>query len=496
MYPDAAALRCAGVTTTYAQLADRASRFAGSLGNQGIQSGDRVGVMVSNRPEFVVVFYAVLYLGAVVVPMNPLHSAREVKFFLSNTDAKILLYAPDCAAVATAGAAAATVRALSIDPESLARYSDGVAPVPGPLARAGDDTAVILHTSGTTGVPKGAQLTHDNLFRNQAVVARTLLNLEPHDVVMGCLPLFHVFGMTCGLLTAMSTGATLAMLPRFDPQDALRIIAAERITVFQGVPTMYVAMLSSPVDPDVEVSSLRLCVSGGAAMPAEVLRAFEERFGCTVLEGYGLSETSPAVCFNHPEATRKVGSIGTPIEGVQMRIADDADNERPVGALGEIQVRGHNIMKGYWNLPDATAAAIKDGWFHTGDIGRVDADGFYYIVDRKKDLIIRGGYNVYPREVEEVLHEHHAVAGAVVIGMPHASLGEEVGAAVVLKRNACADTEELRDFVKSRVAAYKYPRRIWIVDSLPTGPTGKILRREVHAPQSEGLDARTEGERR
>jgi long-chain acyl-CoA synthetase len=398
----------------------------------------------------------------------------------------MLFFAPECAAAATAGALAAGVRAVAIEPDAIVELTAGVAGFRRPLPRAADDNAVILHTSGTTGVPKGAQLTHANLSRNQAVVAGSLLDLEPDDVVMGCLPLFHVFGMTCGLLAAMSVGATLALLPRFDPGDALRMIAAERVTVFQGVPTMYVAMLAAADRCDVDVSTLRVCVSGGAAMPVEVLRAFEDRFGCTVLEGYGLSETSPAVCFNHPDRVRKVGSIGTPIDGVQVRIVDENGNNAPVGTPGEIQVRGHNVMKGYWNLPDATEATIKDGWLCTGDIGRVDDDGFYYIVDRKKDLIIRGGYNVYPREVEDALHEHPAIAEAVVIGMPHDSLGEEVCAAVVLKRGASADAAELRDFVKHRVAAYKYPRRIWFVDSLPTGPTGKVLRREVQPPVEDG----------
>jgi long-chain acyl-CoA synthetase len=485
MYPGAAALRCEGVTITYSRLADSVCRFAEFLVHQGIRPGDRVGVMLHNRPEFVVVFYSVLHEGAVLVPMNPLQSAREVAFFLSNTGAKMLLFAPECAAVATAGALAAGVPALAIDSEALADYTAKVAGFARPLPRATDDTAVILHTSGTTGVPKGAQLTHGNLCRNQAVVAGSLLKLAPDDVVMGSLPLFHVFGMTCGLLAATSAGATLALLPRFDPGEALKTIAAERVTVFEGVPTMYVAMLAAAERNDVDVSSLRVCVSGGAAMPAEVLRAFEDRFGCTVLEGYGLSETSPAVCFNRLDRVRKVGSIGTPIDGVEMRIVDDDGNDLPLGTAGEIQVRGHNVMKGYWNLPDATEAAIKDGWFCTGDVGRVDEDGFYYVVDRKKDLIIRGGYNVYPREVEEVLHEHPAVANAVVIGMPHDSLGEEVGAAVILKRDASADAAELREFVKQRVAAYKYPRRIWIVDSVPTGPTGKVLRREVQPPPLE-----------
>jgi long-chain acyl-CoA synthetase len=294
-YPHAAALRCEGVTTTYSQLADNVCRFAEFLVRQGIRPGDRVGVMLPNRPEFVVVFHSVLHEGAVVVPINPLQSARQVEFFLSNTGAKMLFFAPECAAAATAGALAAGVCAVAIDGKVIADHTAGVAGFRRPLPRAADDTAVILHTSGTTGAPKGAQLTHGNLSRNQAVVAGSLLALEPDDVVLGCLPLFDVFGMTCGLLAVMSTGATLALLPRFDPEEALKTIAAERVTIFEGVPTMYVAMLAGADRDDVDVSSLRVCVSGGAAMPVEVLRAFEDRFGCTVLQGYGLSETSPAV---------------------------------------------------------------------------------------------------------------------------------------------------------------------------------------------------------
>jgi long-chain acyl-CoA synthetase len=292
MHPHAAALHCEGVTTTYSQLADRVCRFAEFLVHQGIRPGDRVGVMLPNRPEFVVVFYSVLHEGAVVVPMNPLHSAREVAFFLSNTGAKMLFFAPECAAAATAGALAAGVRAMAVDSEALAHHTAGIAGFRRPIPRAADDTAVILHTSATTGVPKGAQLTHGNLCRDQAVVAGSLLNLDPDDVVMGCLPLFHVFGMTCGLLAAMSVGATLALLPRFDPGEALRMIAAERITIFEGVPTMYAGMLAVADRTDVDVSSLRVCISGGVVMPVEVLRAFEDRFGCTVLEGYEVSETS------------------------------------------------------------------------------------------------------------------------------------------------------------------------------------------------------------
>ena len=335
---------------------------------------------------------------------------------------------------------------------------------------------------GGAGEPKGAELTHGNLISNQAVTARSLLNLGPHDVVMGCLPLFHAFGMTCGLVAAISTGATLALLPRFDPARALEMMAAEKVTVFEGVPTMYAAMLGVASQFDLDLTALRVCISGGAAMPAEVLRRFEERFGCTVLEGYGLSETSPAACFNHPDAGRKVGSIGTPIDGVQMRVVDESGDEVRTGVSGEIQIRGHNVMKGYWNLPAATAAAIVDGWFATGDLGRVDEDGYFYIVGRKKDMIIRGGYNVYPREIEEVLYSHPAVGEVAVVGIPHDILGEEVGAAIALTPGTNATAEQLQAFVKERVAAYKYPRRIWFVDELPKGPTGKVLRRAITIP--------------
>jgi long-chain acyl-CoA synthetase len=355
--------------------------------------------------------------------------------------------------------------------------------------RDGCDTAVILYTSGTTGKPKGAELTHDNLRRNADVSARTLMQLGPGDVVMGCLPLFHAFGQTCGLNASIGSGATLTMISRFDPKKALQVMSRDRVTVFQGVPTMYSALLAAH-DPDAyDTSTLWVCASGGAALPVEVLRAFEATYRCEVLEGYGLSETSPVATFNHPGRVRKPGSIGTPVERVDIRLLSDVDTAGDTdvapGEVGEIAVRGHNVMKGYYGKPDATAESIKDGWFRTGDLGRVDEDGYYYVVDRKKDLIIRGGFNVYPREVEEVLYEHPAVAEAAVIGIPHTELGEEIGAAVALKASGNATPEELREFVRERLAAYKYPRVVWLVDALPKGPTGKILRREIVAPEGE-----------
>jgi long-chain acyl-CoA synthetase len=299
---------------------------------------------------------------------------------------------------------------------------------------------------------------------------------------MGCLPLFHVFGLTCGLNATINGGGTLTLLPRFDAGKALEIIARDKVTIFEGVPTMYAAMLHHRASAEADTSSLRTCISGGAAMPVEIMRGFEQTFGCMILEAYGLSETSPVASFNHPDRVRKPGSIGTPMEGVGMRVVDTDGGELPVGEAGEIAIRGHNVMKGYWGKPEATAEAIPDGWFRTGDLAKVDDDGYFFIVGRLKDLIIRGGYNVYPREIEEVLHEHEAVAEVAVIGIPHAELGEEIGAAVQLKPGAAATPAELRAFARQRVAAYKYPRHFWFVRELPKGPTGKILHREVQPP--------------
>ncbi len=357
-------------------------------------------------------------------------------------------------------------------------------PLNAPVDRSDDDLAVILYTSGTTGQPKGAELTHANLSGNCRTTAETLLESAGDDVIMGCLPLFHVFGLTCGLNAAVLRGSTLTLIPRFDGAKALSVIERDKVTIFEGVPTMFAAMLHSPDTASHDVSSLRLCVSGGSAMPVEIMRSFEETFGCIILEGYGLSETSPVASFNHPHAERKPGSIGTPIAGVEMRLVDGDGNDVTAGEVGEIAIRGENVMRGYWQRPEETAEAIPDGWFRTGDLARQDDDEYFFIVDRKKEMIIRGGYNVYPREIEEALYEHPAVAEAACIGIPHPELGEEVAAAVSLKPGASAEVDELRDFVKERVAAYKYPRHLWLVDSLPKGPTGKILRRAVDVPAS------------
>jgi long-chain acyl-CoA synthetase len=486
-HADGTAIRVGEFTTTYAGLDRASARVAGLLRDRGVKPGDPVGVMLPNVAEFPIIYYGVLRAGGIVVPMNPLLKAREVAYYLGDSGARLIFAWHAFAGDAQSGAQQAAADAVAVDPATFPDLVASASPDDGVADRDDEDTAVILYTSGTTGQPKGAELTHANLARNTEVMRSDLIDLTRDDVIFGGLPLFHAFGQTCTLNAAVASGASLTLLPRFTPGEALQILAGHRVTIFAGVPTMYVALLGYPGREAYDVSALRACVSGGAAMPVEVLRGFEEAFGCLVLEGYGLSETSPVASFNHPHRMRKPGSIGTPIRGVQMRVIDKEGHEVPQGDVGEIAIRGHNVMKGYWRKPEETAKAIPDGWFRTGDMGRVDKDGYFEIVDRKKDMIIRGGYNVYPREIEEVLYEHPAVAEAAVIGLPHPALGEEVGAAVVLKPGASTTPEELRDYVKAQVAAYKYPRKVWITGELPKGPTGKIVKREIVPPADLGM---------
>jgi len=484
--PDRVAIHLGDQTTSYGELDDQSARVAGLLAARGIAPGTPIGIMLPNVPEFASVYYGILRTGAVVVPMNPLLKAREIAYYLGDSGAPVIFAWHVTAPEVEIGAKEAGAEAILVDPATFPDILATASPAPQVVDRAAYDTAVVLYTSGTTGHPKGAELTHANLINNVEVSAADLFRLGPDDLIFGGLPLFHAFGQTCTLNAAIMTGASLTVLPRFDAAKALGILADQRVTIFAGVPTMFSALLHVPDRSGYDVSALRLCISGGAAMPVEVLRQFEDAFDCIVLEGYGLSETSPVASFNHPGRERKPGSIGTPIRGVEMRVVDASGAEVPQGEVGEIAIRGHNIMKGYLNRPEATAEAVSDdGWFRTGDIGRVDEDGYYYIVDRKKDLIIRGGYNIYPREIEEVLYEHPEVAEAAVVGIPHPELGEEVGAAVALKPGATVTPDELRSYVKSQVAAYKYPRRVWIVDALPKGPTGKILKKEITVPDAE-----------
>jgi long-chain acyl-CoA synthetase len=483
-HPDRPALKLEDTVLTYAALDEGASRVAGLLKDKGLQPGDRVGVMLPNVPYFGVVYYGVLRAGGVVVPMNVLLKPREVEFYLSDSAAEHLFGWHEFAQSAQEGARAAGADAIVVQPSEFEQRLARAPEAPEDAEREPSDTAVILYTSGTTGTPKGAELTHSNMMENCLHGGTQLVRVSERDVILGALPLFHSFGQTCCMNNAVRAGACLTMIPRFDPGQALEIIQRDGVTLFEGVPTMYHAMLHHPEHERYDVSSLQTCVSGGSAMPVEVMRGFEKAFGCVVLEGYGLSETSPVASFNHLDREHKPGSIGTPINGVEMKVVDDDDNELPPGEVGEIVIRGHNVMKGYWNRPDATAEVMRGGWLHTGDMARVDDDGYFIIVDRKKDMIIRGGYNVYPREIEEVLYEHPAVLEAAVIGVSDPALGEEVAAAVVLRPGAEASADDIRSFVKDRVAAYKYPRHIWFTDELPKGPTGKILKREITVPEA------------
>jgi long-chain acyl-CoA synthetase len=476
----------------YAAVEAASNQVAANLRAAGLQSGERVGLMLPNVPQFVIAYFGILKAGLVVVPMNVLLRAPEVAFYLGDSEAKVLITWEDFAEEAMKGAAelrgltAYVVNRPGSDsrPPNTRSFNELMSGSPDfdMVASDPDDTAVILYTSGTTGKPKGAELSHFNLFMCCQVGADRLVEFQENDVAMAVLPLFHSFGQSNVMNTSIYSGGTITLVPRFDADKVLEVMQRDRVTIFCGVPTMYFALLNHPRAGDYDLSSLRLCISGGAAMPGEVMTAFEKRFGVTMLEGYGLSETSPSASFNVADS-RKFLSVGRPIWGVEMRIHDEQDNPLSAGRenVGEIVIRGWNVMKGYFKQPEATAEALKGGWFHSGDMGYMDEDGFFFIVDRKKELIIRGGFNVYPREVEEVLYAHPAVAEAAVIGVPDERLGEEVKAVVALRPGQAASQEDLIAYCKERVAAYKYPRTVQFVETLPKGPTGKILKRQLKA---------------
>ena len=467
-HPAKTALVAGDTELDYATVDLFARMFAGALRDLGVRPGEHVALVLPNVPQFTVAYFGCHYAGNPVVPLNVLLTAEELAYHLDDSEAVAVvtweLFLPNVQQAAgdrTVIVAKADLGDLSA-PEgvhNLTALVGGAQPVDGPHPTAAGDTAVVLYTSGTTGRAKGAELTHANLLANARVPER-LVALGEETVALVALPLFHAFGMTVMHNAVLAVGGTLVLLPRFSAAAAAELIERHRVTFLGGVPTMYLALLHDQGAGRGDLSSLRWCVSGGAPMPAEVMAAFESRFGVTLLEGYGLSETSPVVSFTVPDRPRTPGSIGYPVPGVEMALAGD----------GEILVRGDNLMKGYWRNPEATAQAVVDGWFHTGDIGEVDAHGAYRIVDRKKDLIIRGGYNVYPREVEEVLHCHPAVALAAVVGVPHPRYGEDVRAVVTLKPEAAATPEELVAWCGDKLAAYKRPRAVEIRDRLPLGP--------------------------
>ena len=489
--PSHAAVIAGEHTFDYATVDLFARMFAGALRNLDIKPGEHVALVLPNVPQFTVAYFGCHYAGNPVVPLNVLLTADELAYHLENAEAAAVvtwdLFLPQ---VQEAAARTPNVRHVVVAkadlgdltaPEgvhNLTAVVAGATAVDEPHPTSAHDTAVVLYTSGTTGRPKGAELTHANLLAN-AEVAAGLVDLEPDTVALVALPLFHAFGMSVMHNAVLSVGGTLVLLPRFTASGAYDLLDEHRVTFFGGVPTMYMALLSEPVR---ELPALKWCVSGGAPMPAEVLHAFEARFGVTLLEGYGLSETSPVASFTVPVRPRTPGSIGYPVPGVEMALVDlDGRFVTTSDTPGEICIRGHNVMKGYWRNPAATEEAIVDGWFRTGDIGTADVHGAFRIVDRKKDLVIRGGYNVYPREIEEVLHTHPDVAQAAVVGVPHARLGEEVKAVVVLKAGRTLTSTDLVTWCRTRLAAYKYPRIVEVRERLPLGPTGKVLKNELRA---------------
>ncbi len=503
-YPDRDAIVLGDTRLTYAQVNGAANQVANLLVERGIRHGDKVALSCANLPYFTVVYYGILKAGATVVPLNVLLKAREVAYHLGDAEAKAYFCFEGTAELpigkegyAGFGQAPGCEHffMITVDPsapspiegtETMAAALAQQPPTFDTVATDEDDTAVILYTSGTTGQPKGAELRHRNM-RDNALSGADLFGADADrpDTYLCVLPLFHSFGQTVIQNGAFAFGGTVVMLPRFDAHQALALMGKEQVTFFAGVPTMYWGLLGA-LDETVDVErlarNLRVAVAGGAALPVEVHKDFQKKFGVTILEGYGLSETSPVASFSPYGEEVRVGSIGKPIPGVEMKLLRNRTwDEVPDGPdeVGEIAIKGHNIMKGYYNRPEATDEVIQDGWFRSGDLGRRDEDGWYYIVDRSKDMIIRGGYNVYPREVEEVLMTHPDVSLAAVVGIPDESHGEEIKAFVILNEGATVTEDDLVAWGKREMAAYKYPRRVKFVDALPMTATGKILKREL-----------------
>ena len=492
-YPGNVALSVGEMNFTYAQLHGYVQRFAGGLKNLGVKKGQHVALLLPNVPHFSIAYFGALYTGGAVVPLNVLLTADEILYHLEDSDSVAVVvwegFLTDAHKAFLRSDTCKNLIVARMDPSDLSAPEGcynmtaligGSEPVTDLPATSPDDTAVILYTSGTTGRPKGAELSHFNMFYNAEYATDKLMPLTSDDVALATLPLFHSFGQTVIHNGLLRKGGKVVLLPRFDPTSALALMQAHKVTLFAGVPTMYFALLNHPEAASFDVSSLTYCASGGAAMPVEVMKAFDEKYNVNILEGYGLSETSPVASFNRLDRPKKVGSVGLPISGVEFRLEDDDGNVlTELGERGEICIKGHNVMKGYYKRPEATAEAIKDGWFHTGDIGIMDEDGFYSIVDRKKDMIIRGGYNVYPREIEEVLYAHPAVVEAAVIGVPHERHGEEVRAVLALKPGSEVKANDIIGYCREHLAAYKYPRIVDFMEALPKGPTGKILKREL-----------------
>ncbi|MCB0654759.1 MAG: long-chain fatty acid--CoA ligase [Saprospiraceae bacterium] len=498
-YPDKMAFQFMETALTFSQVNAAANQVANGLRNQGIEPGDKVGLSCLNLPYFPIIYFGILKAGAIVVPLSVLLKRDEIAYHLSDSDAKayFCFEGTEALPMGTEGKAGFDqvapcehfylITAKPGDPPSIPGVSTlgmlmkDQLPTLETAQTAAEDTAVIIYTSGTTGRPKGAELTHSNLLLN-AILSGDLVKTDQNDVTLTVLPLFHIFAMTVCMNSGLYRGASNVLLPKFEADAVLKLMLKHKVSIFAGVPTMYWGLLMHE-DPSIDLTqitkNLRICASGGAALPVQVLKEFEAKFNVPILEGYGMSEGSPVVTFNHLDVGRKPGSIGTPAWGIEVKLVDEHDQEVPVGEKGELIYRGHNVMKGYYKKPEANKSTIKNGWLYSGDVAIKDEDGFYYIVDRTKDMIIRGGLNVYPREVEEVMIKNEAVSMVAVIGVPDEKLGEEVKAYVVLKKGANLDAETLKQWTKDHIASYKYPRQIEIVSGLPMSATGKILKKEL-----------------
>lgn len=495
--PERRAYHFLGSDTTYGEFEQTVSRFAAALQQLGVEKGDHVAFLLGNTPHFLISLYATMRIGATAVPVNPMYTQSEISYILQNADVKAVIALDLLLPLVEVGVqglpqietyiicettpdVGEKFNSLSSEAKEKAylfsQILSQVSATKEPVKIEEDDVAVILYTSGTTGQPKGAMLTHRNLFSNARDVGE-YLQMTPEDRVIATLPVFHVFALTVVVNAPLLQGATVLLAPRFSPSEIYELAGTQKATVFAGVPTMYNFLYQ--FDGDIQkFSDLRLAISGGAPLPIQVLYNFEEKFKVKVSEGYGLSEASPVTCFNPLDHQRKVGSIGMSITNVENKVVDVEGNEVPVGEVGELIVRGPNVMKGYYKLPEETANAIRDGWLYTGDLAKKDEEDYFYIVDRKKDMIIVGGFNVYPREVEEVLFSHPNVVEAAVVGFPDINLGEAVHAFVVLKENNTT-VEELQQFCAEHLVKYKVPTVIELLDELPKNSTGKILRRSL-----------------
>lgn len=487
--PDRRAYHFAGSDATYSEFVQQVECFAAGLQTLGIKKGDHVAFLLGNTPHYLISLYATMTIGAVAIPINPMYTQDEISYIIGNGDVKAVILLDSLLPLVEAGDMLFPGVHTYILCETAGNANGGVS-VKGkvhwfsemmdaskrlePVSLAQDEVAIILYTSGTTGQKKGAMLTHANLYSNARDVGQ-FFGMTAEDRVIATLPLFHVFALTVVVNAPLVQGAAVLLAPRFSPGDIYELSRSQNATVFAGVPTMFNFLHQYVGNPE-DFSSLRLAISGGAPMPIRVLFDFEEKFNIQVSEGYGLSEASPVTCFNPIDRERKAGSIGASIPNVENKVVDEQGKEVPIGEVGELIVKGPNVMKGYYKMPKETAEAIKDGWLYTGDLAKTDEDGYFYIVDRKKDMINVGGYKVYPREVEEVLFTHPSVLEAAVVGFPDVNLGETVRAFVVLKDKAATE-EALREFCAQHLVKYKVPSAIDVLEELPKSSTGKILRR-------------------